>query len=884
MNPTADNAVEDIGECNMGDPATLEEFIHWGMTNYPANYNAVILWNHGGGWREQQEALMKSLKMAKTNKEKEQIRRALKKKRKPNHKAICWDDTNGDVLYMKEVREAFNAAENEVDLIGFDACLMGMIEVAHELKGTGASVMVGSEEVEPWDGWPYDTILAELRTYFASTPDEFGSAIVDLYYQSYGNQYTQAAIDLARIDILSSKVSEFAEIIRNSWDSDRVAVQTAAEVVMDELDATVIHEQHGPQLPGSYGLAIYYPVTGVDPDYNGTVIEFPNETEWEEFLYDFNTVMRGSWIEDARYSTQSYYYTEHIDLYDFAQNIRNYETSPTYVYQMVDYNFEDISITGENLYLADDSYTSILIPFDFTFGSQIYNAVSINSNGTIYFVDRLKDFYNLYIPELNDDGIQTFIAPFWDDLNPTSGGAVYYEVKGTAPERRLIVQYHQIPHFMSEGSVTFQAILFEETNEILFQYDDVIFEDTFYDNGASATVGVQLNIGNGTQYSYNSASLENELAILFKPETEIAMEVGKTDTDHNWKTIILSETYKDPVVIIGPPTYHGRQPGVVRVRNVEGNAFDVRFQEWNYLDGNHKVETIPYLVMERGRHEMQDGSIWEAGKFLIDKTRKWSQLDFNSSFPGIPTLILTGQTFNDSDPIVVRAKDVTEMGFKAALFEEEANFDGHEMEEVGYLAIYNQELSGTVNVNSQEIPYILQTQSVNHLFTPILSHQLKLEEEKSKDEEIAHIRENITVLSIGNNLFAQDISSKGGNTAALRRLDPEYEAPMEWGVVSGVDANWLQVPLFKEYTEPVVVVKPVSAYDKKPGVMRLRNISGNSFELRYDEWLYLDGDHEPEQAFYLVAEKGKHSLAGLQVEVGTISSSMLRVDGWEEIF
>ncbi|MBU1914523.1 MAG: hypothetical protein KJ563_04945, partial [Candidatus Thermoplasmatota archaeon] len=50
MTPTAANASSDIGEVNMGNASTLVDFIDWGVTAYPANNYALVLWDHGGGW------------------------------------------------------------------------------------------------------------------------------------------------------------------------------------------------------------------------------------------------------------------------------------------------------------------------------------------------------------------------------------------------------------------------------------------------------------------------------------------------------------------------------------------------------------------------------------------------------------------------------------------------------------------------------------------------------------------------------------------------------------------------------------------------------------------------------------------------------------------
>jgi len=94
MTPTAAEQVEDVGEANMGDPAALTDFINWVADNYPANNYAVVLWNHGAGWREQYDVLIKALEMAKTGNEREEIRRALRQIRRPSYKAVCGDVTN----------------------------------------------------------------------------------------------------------------------------------------------------------------------------------------------------------------------------------------------------------------------------------------------------------------------------------------------------------------------------------------------------------------------------------------------------------------------------------------------------------------------------------------------------------------------------------------------------------------------------------------------------------------------------------------------------------------------------------------------------------------------------------------------------------------------
>lgn len=103
----------------------------------------------------------------------------------------------------------------------------------------------------------------------------------------------------------------------------------------------------------------------------------------------------------------------------------------------------------------------------------------------------------------------------------------------------------------------------------------------------------------------------------------LTIDMGQTTIDHNWKTVSLSNTHQDAIFILGPPTYHGADPGVVRLQNVTDSSFDVRFQEWLYKDGAHTQENIPYPVFSGGRHQMANGSIWEAGTFSLLGTGAW---------------------------------------------------------------------------------------------------------------------------------------------------------------------------------------------------------------------------------------------------------------------
>jgi clostripain len=298
--------VEDLGEVNMGDPAVLTSFIEWAVDSYPANHYALVLWNHGSGWREREES-------------------------GDSVKSVCIDDESGDELTMTELRSALSEANEStgetLDILGFDACLMQMAEVAYQVMGSVEShlvdITVGSEETEPGDGWDYAASLAALAADPTMIPAELGTQIVNDYVDSYSSSWdiTQSAVNLDYMEALATAVDSFAQAMINApgdWDAIETArgsaqeyyyyyyidlyhfaqlvnadatisqaVRDAAADVMTAVTNTVIAEGHTASVAGSHGISIYYPETSGNyySDYDTDVL-FSTDTHWGDFLYD----------------------------------------------------------------------------------------------------------------------------------------------------------------------------------------------------------------------------------------------------------------------------------------------------------------------------------------------------------------------------------------------------------------------------------------------------------------------------------------------------------------------------------------------------------------------------------------------------------------------
>lgn len=260
------------------------------------------------------------------------------------------------------------------------------------------------------------------------------------------------------------------------------------------------------------------------------------------------------------------------------------------------------------------------------------------------------------------------------------------------------------------------------------------------------------------------------------PQSPIWLPDGSATVDQHWRFVDAPSGYSDAVVITGPPTYRGPNPGVARLHAVGPAGFKLRFQEWDYRarifgDIEHRVEEVPYVVLEPGRHVLSDGSVWEVGRFPLGGTREWKQVSFSAPFDTPPKLFLTVQTANGGQAVSVRARQVTEAGFEAALLEEEALNDGHNTETIGYLAIQSPAGSGLVDLDGKEVSYSLQSASVDDRWTQVLGQLIKLEEEASLDTETEHVDETLDALLLGDGLFAQQVTDNGGDTTALRRLE-----------------------------------------------------------------------------------------------------------------
>ena len=301
----ADSDLGDVGtdfliepnEVNTGDPDTLYEFITWAADEAPAENYGLVMWNHGGGVR--------------------------------GFNYDYSDDVPGDKLVTTEFVEALEKTQNDginFDLIAFDACLMGMIEVGYEIRNY-TDYFVAAEEVVGGDGYDYTTAFSAFESELGDvSPDELAQSLIQSFEEFYvygGNDAdTLSAVNTNQLEEVAESLKSFTDLASEAPEEERgamsslrnqsiayaeknyvdlgdwlkkvsrsqvvsVEVRDLAGNVLESIEESVEFKTRDSR--NSSGLAIYFPKTSQSQDpigsfYQSEYENFLTATGWYSFL------------------------------------------------------------------------------------------------------------------------------------------------------------------------------------------------------------------------------------------------------------------------------------------------------------------------------------------------------------------------------------------------------------------------------------------------------------------------------------------------------------------------------------------------------------------------------------------------------------------------
>ena len=226
-------AVQNLGpNVDMGVGTTLADFVKWGMDNYPARHYMLIVWNHGQGWRfqltENVDLRFKAMNFVMTptvrpTRGNNTVEPSVTSERRiadflelspaavdtiplvGGFRSVSQDDDSAHTLYNGDIEHSLGAllGGKKLDILGFDACLMAMVETGYAFRNV-ANVMVGSEELVPQEGWQYADWLTRLQMQPKVDASGLGTTLIDSYKNAYGGYKSQTTLSAANLDNMSS--------------------------------------------------------------------------------------------------------------------------------------------------------------------------------------------------------------------------------------------------------------------------------------------------------------------------------------------------------------------------------------------------------------------------------------------------------------------------------------------------------------------------------------------------------------------------------------------------------------------------------------------------------------------------------------------------------
>ena len=314
--------VDQLPLSSMGDPNTLADFLSFANTNYPAEKQMMLFWNHGGG----------------------------------SVSGAAFDELyENDSLTLAEMYQAFSSVYTlstdapPFEVVGFDTCLMATLDTAYTFSDIG-KYLVASEELEPGNGWNYTGFVGSLAENTDISGAQLGQIICDTYVEGCEAVGTQDRITLSVTDLNKAGAlvtaydnigkealsyacadpSFFADLGRSASKAENYGgntddqgytnmvdlgdlVRNSANIlpenesaVLSALDECVLYKVNGPYRQQATGLSCYYSYNSDVDDLNGFITASPSVA----FKYLYAYEITGTLPDDGMDYIEEMQYTE----------------------------------------------------------------------------------------------------------------------------------------------------------------------------------------------------------------------------------------------------------------------------------------------------------------------------------------------------------------------------------------------------------------------------------------------------------------------------------------------------------------------------------------------------------------------------------------------
>ncbi|HEX37335.1 MAG TPA: T9SS type A sorting domain-containing protein [Candidatus Cloacimonetes bacterium] len=293
----------------------------------------------------------------------------------------------------------------------------------------------------------------------------------------------------------------------------------------------------------------------------------------------------------------------------------DYDEVPTYEWIEIDPNEGGL---GEVILMVDDDSETIDLPFDFTFYGEIFNEITICSNGWISFItNNWTNFRNWDIPSAL--GPYGQVCAYWDDLigeTFTINDTIYHHDMRIchyydAAQNRFIIEWNGCVNRFDDTSVEkFELILFDPAytpandgnGEIQINYKTINNPDA---TSNYSTVGIEnLDQSDGVLYTYanvypaSATELENELAIKFTTDPPDPYY----DFDESEIETVTLQIYPQPTEGITQISYKRKE---ISPDQITASIYNIKGQKIIELTPETSEDKVIILTWD-GRNEAQN--------------------------------------------------------------------------------------------------------------------------------------------------------------------------------------------------------------------------------------------------------------------------------------
>jgi hypothetical protein len=292
----------ELGKISMGVPKALTHFVDWATGEVAADHVFLVISSHGAGLDDTPDPET----FGPIHHE-------------PYRIAMDGPHSLSDADFRVAIEDT---VRGQVDVLGCDACFMGMIEIGYEMRRV-AAVLLASEGETPARGWPYRPIVDRLVAKPSLAPLDFAKGVVDDYVADFTDHPSPlgyamlAASDLTKLDAFLDALEPLATSLAAAVPTEGVALAAiryatyqcgagyvdfdgfvdgvaqklptlAAEVGVAKAalaKVCVAHRELG--VMGATGLTIFLPAGATNVDSYVNWVQFARRSSWTTFVRAF---------------------------------------------------------------------------------------------------------------------------------------------------------------------------------------------------------------------------------------------------------------------------------------------------------------------------------------------------------------------------------------------------------------------------------------------------------------------------------------------------------------------------------------------------------------------------------------------------------------------